>query len=122
MVDESRIKTIVADTMAANADIQGMIVCDAEGNVVFGHTITGDIKHGEVANLAVNIASNSAQMVSGLDKGGLNEIAIAADKGLVIILGDVKLVLAAIAGENARESMGLIRMAVKRALVNMLTE
>ncbi|TFG10979.1 hypothetical protein EU538_00135 [Candidatus Thorarchaeota archaeon] len=122
MVDESKIKTIVADTMAANADIQGMIVCDAEGNVVFGHTITGDIKHSEVANLAVKIASNSAQMVTGLEKGGLNEITITADKGLIIILGDVKLVLAAIAGKNARESMGLIRMATKRALVNMIAD
>ncbi|NWF95355.1 MAG: hypothetical protein HXY34_04360 [Candidatus Thorarchaeota archaeon] len=120
MVDKSKIEAIVAETMGANPDIQGMIVCDASGKVLFGHTITGGINHSEVASLSVKIAAISAQLVGGIDKGGLKEVDITADQGLVMILGDVKMVLAAISGEAARESMGLIRMALRRALVNMV--
>ncbi|MHA1246147.1 MAG: roadblock/LC7 domain-containing protein [Candidatus Thorarchaeota archaeon] len=122
MVDKAKIEKIVADVMAANADIQGIVVCDAKGNVIFGHTITGDVKHAEVAKLAVKIAANSAQLVSGLDQGGLKEVTIASEKGLVVILGDVELVLAGIAGETAREAMGLIRIALRRALLNMVAD
>lgn len=122
MVDKAKIEQVVADTMAANADIQGIIVCDAKSKVLFAHTITGDVNHTEVADLAVKIAANSSQLSSKIEKGGLNEVSIATEKGFIIILGDVKLVLAGIAGEGARESMGLLRMALKRALRTMLNE
>jgi hypothetical protein len=121
MIDKAKIEAIVAQTMAASADIQGMIVCDAKGKVLFGHTITGDIRHPEIAELAVKISATSAQLVAGVDKGGLKEIDLTADQGLVMILGDVKLVLTAIAGEAARESLGLLRMALRRALVSMVS-
>ncbi len=120
MVDDAKIKDIVAETMADNTDIEGMIVCDAKGKVVFGHTITDDIKHNSVADLAVQIATNSSKLAAGIDKGGLKEVSISAEQGYIMILGDEKMVLAAIAGEGAREQMGLLRMALKRALVNMV--
>lgn len=116
MVDKAKIEQVVAETMAANADIQGIIVCDAKSKILFSHTITGDVKHSDVAKLAVKIAADSAQLASSVDKGGLNEVSIASEKGFVIILGDEKLVLAGIAGEAARESLGLLRIALKRAL------
>jgi hypothetical protein len=53
-------------------------------------------------------------------KGGLKEVSIASEKGFVLILGDVKVVLAGLAGESARESMGLVRMALRRALLAIL--
>jgi predicted regulator of Ras-like GTPase activity (Roadblock/LC7/MglB family) len=121
MVDKTKIESIVAETMASNADIQGVIVCDSKGKVIFGHTITADVQHPRVAELAVKISATSAQLAAGVDKGGLKEVSIAADQGLVLILGDVKLVLVAIAGEAARESMGLLRIALKRALINMVS-
>jgi predicted regulator of Ras-like GTPase activity (Roadblock/LC7/MglB family) len=117
VVDKSKIEQVVADTMASNADIEGIIVCDAKGKVVFGHTLAGGIKHADVAKLVVQIAGSSSQLTTAADKGGLKEVSIASEKGFVIILGDVKLVLAGIAGEGARESMGLLRMALKRALL-----
>jgi predicted regulator of Ras-like GTPase activity (Roadblock/LC7/MglB family) len=120
MVNQEKMETIVAETMAGNADLQGMIICDAKGKVLFGHTITGGIKHSDVAELAVKIAANSSQLAAGLDKGGLKEVSIASDQGYIIILGDVKLVMAAIAGEGARESMGLLRMALRRSLLSIL--
>lgn len=120
MVNQEKMETIVAETMAGNADLQGMIICDAKGKVLFGHTITGGIKHSDVADLAVKIAANSSQLAAGLDKGGLKEVSIASDQGYIIILGDVKLVMAAIAGEGARESMGLLRMALRRSLLSIL--
>ncbi|MEM2142850.1 MAG: hypothetical protein QXS20_05990 [Candidatus Thorarchaeota archaeon] len=122
MVDKSKIERIIADTMAANTDIQGIIACDSNGRVIFGHTITADIKHTSVAENAVKISTSAAQLVAGVDKGGLKEISIAADKGLVIILGDVNIILIAIAGETARESLGLLRIALKRALVSMVSQ
>ncbi|MBN2230848.1 MAG: hypothetical protein JW779_14770 [Candidatus Thorarchaeota archaeon] len=120
MVDQAKIEEIIAETMASNADLQGIIVCDAKGKVLFGHMITGGIKHSDVADLAVKIAANSSQLAAGLDKGGLKEVSIASDHGYVIILGDVKLVMAAVAGEGARESMGLLRIALRRSLLNIL--
>ncbi|MCF2135714.1 MAG: roadblock/LC7 domain-containing protein [Candidatus Thorarchaeota archaeon] len=120
MVDKAKIENIVAEVMAANADIQGIVVCDAKGKVIFGHTVTEDVNQTEVAKLAVKIAGNSAQLVSGLEQGGLKEVTIASEKGLVVILGDVEMVLAGIAGETAREAMGLIRIALRRALLNMV--
>ncbi len=120
MVDEAKIKQIVADTMAATPDIQGMIVSDAKGKVIFGHTVSAGIKHSDVASLVVQIATNSSQLTAGIDKGGLKEVSIAAEQGYVVIFGDVKMVLAAIMGETAREQMGLVRMALKRALVTMV--
>lgn len=119
-MDKAKLEKIVSETMAANADIQGMIVCDAKGKVLFGHAITGDIKFPDVAKLVVQIASNSSQLANGLDKGGLKEVSIASEKGFVLILGDVKVVLAGLAGESARESMGLVRMALRRALLAIL--
>ncbi len=121
MVDNSKIEKIVAETMAANPDIQGMIVCDAKGKVIFGHTLTGDVKQAEISTQAVKIVTSAAQLLTGIDKGALKEVSITAEKGIVIILGDVQIVLAAIAGEAARESMGLLRIALKRALVSMVT-
>jgi predicted regulator of Ras-like GTPase activity (Roadblock/LC7/MglB family) len=120
MVNQAKIEEIVAETMASNADLQGIIICDAKGKVLFGHTITGGIKHGDVAELAVKIAANSSQLAAGLDKGGLKEVSIASDHGFIIILGDVKIVMAAVAGEGARESMGLLRMALRRSLLAIL--
>lgn len=120
MVDKTKIEAIVTEIMADNADLQGMIVCDAKGNVLFGHTITGGIKHEDVASLAVRIAASASQLTAGLDKGGLKEVNIASDHGFVIILGDVKIVLAAVAGVGARESQGLLLMALRRALLKIL--
>ncbi|TFG34211.1 hypothetical protein EU527_04605 [Candidatus Thorarchaeota archaeon] len=120
MVDKEKIEQIVTETMAANADLQGMIVCDAKGNVLFGHTITGGIKHADVAALAVKIAANSSQLSAGLDKGGLKEVNISSDHGFIIIMGDVKIVMAAVAGEGARESIGLLLIALRRSLLSML--
>jgi predicted regulator of Ras-like GTPase activity (Roadblock/LC7/MglB family) len=120
MVNQEKMEAIVAETMAGNADLQGIIICDAKGKVLFGHTITGGIKHSDVAELAVKIAANSSQLAAGLDKGGLKEVSIASDQGYIIILGDVKLVMAAVAGEGARESMGLLRMALRRSLLSIL--
>ncbi|MFW9907733.1 MAG: hypothetical protein ACFFEF_04100 [Candidatus Thorarchaeota archaeon] len=120
MVNQGKIEEIVAETMASNAELQGIIICDAKGKVLFGHTITGGIKHSDVADLAVKIAANSSQLAAGLDKGGLKEVSIASDHGFVIILGDVKIVMAAVAGEGARESMGLLRMALRRSLLSIL--
>ena len=120
MVDKAKIEKIVSETMAANADIQGMVVCDAKGDVVFGHCISESVNQANIARLVVKISANSSQLTSAIDKGGLKEVSVAAEDGYVIILGDVKMVLAGIAGEGAREQMGLIRMALKRALVSMV--
>jgi predicted regulator of Ras-like GTPase activity (Roadblock/LC7/MglB family) len=121
MVDTAKIQQVVTDTMSSNPDIEGMIVCNAKGEVIFGHTITASIKHEDVAKLVVQISANSSALSGGIDKGGLKEVSIAADQGYVIILGDVKLVLAAIAGEGAREQMGLLRIALRRSLVSMVS-
>lgn len=120
MVDKDKIEKVVADTMASNADIEGIIICDAKGKVVFGHTLAGGIKHSDVAKLVVQIAGSSSKLTAASGKGGLKEVSIASEQGFVIILGDVKLVLAGIAGEGARESMGLLRMALKRALLSIV--
>ena len=120
MVDSEKIESCIADTMASNADLEGIIVCDAKGNVLFGHTLSAGVKQADVAKLAVQIAANSSQMAKGLDKGGLKEVSIASEKGFIIILGDVKLVLAGVAGEGARESLGLLRMALRRALLSIV--
>ncbi len=120
MVDQAKIEEIVTETMSNNADIQGIIVCDAKGKVLFGHTITGGIKHEDVASLAVKIAGNSSQLTAGLDKGGLKEVNISSDHGLVIILGDAKVVMAAVAGEGARESQGLLLISLRRTLLAIL--
>ena len=120
MADKSKIEQVVADTMAANADIEGIIICDAKGKVVFGHTLAGGIKHGDVAKLVVQIAASSSQLTKATEKGGLKEVSIASEQGYVIILGDVKIVLAGIAGEGSRESMGLLRMALRRALLTIV--
>ncbi|MHA2177846.1 MAG: hypothetical protein ACXABH_13505 [Candidatus Thorarchaeota archaeon] len=120
MVDQAKIEQCVHDTMAANADLEGIVICDAKGKVLFGHSISAGTKHDDVANLAVKIAANSSQLSAGLDKGGLKEVSIASDNGFIIILGDVKIVLAGIAGEAARESLGLLRMALRRALISIV--
>ena len=85
MVDKSKIEQVVADTMAANADLEGIIVCDAKGKVVFGHTLAGGIKHADVAKLVVQIAASSSQLTASADKGGLKEVSIASEKGYVLI-------------------------------------
>jgi predicted regulator of Ras-like GTPase activity (Roadblock/LC7/MglB family) len=122
MVDKAKIEKIVADTMAANADIEGVVVCDTKAKVIFGHTVMAGVKHSEVADLAVKIATNSSGLAGKLDKGGLNEVSIASEKGFIVVLGDVKMVLAGIAGQGARESLGLLRMALRRALRAMVAD
>ncbi|MFW9833340.1 MAG: hypothetical protein ACFFEK_05045 [Candidatus Thorarchaeota archaeon] len=121
MVDKDKIEQVVQETMSANADLEGIVICDAKGNVLFGHTISGGTKHADIANLSVKIAANSSQLSAGLDKGGLKEVSIASDHGFIIILGDVKIVLAGVAGEGARESLGLLRMALRRALIKIVS-
>jgi predicted regulator of Ras-like GTPase activity (Roadblock/LC7/MglB family) len=121
MVDKDKIEQVVQETMSANADLEGIVICDAKGNVLFGHTISGGTKHADIANLSVKIAANSSQLSAGLDKGGLKEVSIASDHGFIIILGDVKIVLAGVAGEGARESLGLLRMALRRALLKIVS-
>jgi len=121
MVDKAKIEQIVSETMSANADIQGIVVCDSKGDVIFGHTISEGVDHEGVAKLVVKISGNSSQLTAGIDMGGLKELTIAAEQGYVFILGDAKMVVAGIAGESAREQAGLIRMALKRALSSMLS-
>ncbi len=120
MVDEGRIEEIVAETMTSNVVIEGMVACNAEGEVIFGHTLSDSIEHKKVANLVVKLSSLSSQLSGTVDKGELKEVSITSEEGYVIILGDVELVLAAIVGEEGRESMGLVRMALRRALVSMV--
>lgn len=119
MVDEAKIEEIVAETMSSNAVIDGMVACNAEGEVIFGHTLSDTIQHKKVADLVVKLSSLSSQLSGAVDKGELKEVSVTSEDGYVIILGDVELVLAAIVGEEGRESMGLIRMALRRALVSM---
>ena len=76
MVDKTKIEQVVADTMAANENLEGIVVCNAKGEVLFGHTIAAGVKHADVASLAVKIASNSSQLAGGLDKGGLKEVSL----------------------------------------------
>ncbi|MFO7836123.1 MAG: roadblock/LC7 domain-containing protein [Candidatus Thorarchaeota archaeon] len=120
MVDEAEIQEIVAETMASNPVIEGMVACNADGEVIFGHTLSDSIKHKKVADLVVKLSSLSSQLSGTVDKGELKEVSITSEGGYVIILGDIELVLAAIVGEEGRESMGLIRMAVRRALRSMV--
>ncbi len=120
MVDKAKIEKIVADTMAANTDLEGIVVCEPTGKVIFGHMIAGGIRHVDVAGLAVKIAADASQLVKTLEKGGLREVTIASELGVVVILGDVKMVVAGIAGKSAHESIGLLRMALKRALLEMV--
>ncbi|MBS3793383.1 MAG: hypothetical protein KGY80_00585 [Candidatus Thorarchaeota archaeon] len=120
MVDEGRVEEIIAETMSENAVIEGMVACNAEGEVIFGHTLSDSIKHKKVADLVVKLSSFSSQLSGTVDKGELKEVSITSESGYVIILGDVELVLAAIVGEEGRESMGLIRMTLRRALLSML--
>ena len=71
MVDKAKIQEIVSETMANNADIQGMIVCDAKGDVIFGHTLSDAVDHESVSKLVVKISANSSSLTAGIDKGGL---------------------------------------------------
>ncbi len=118
-MSESRIRELVAETMDKIPEIEGIVVSNLQGKVLFGHTLDAAIDQNEIARLSLRMAQDAASLSRTTDKGGLKEINISSEQGFLLILGDPKFVLTAITGSDSREQLGLIKMTLKKLLVKL---
>ncbi|MFX0061335.1 MAG: hypothetical protein ACFFC7_04050 [Candidatus Hermodarchaeota archaeon] len=110
---------ILAETMDKLPELEGIIL-NQGSKIVAAKTIFEDINDQEAAQQAIQAASAAAMLSQTLGKGALDEISIIFEEGLAIIMGQGDFVLTAIGGVDARTSLGVLKLNLRRCLTRLL--
>ncbi|MFX0093362.1 MAG: hypothetical protein ACFFBD_16530 [Candidatus Hodarchaeota archaeon] len=110
---------IIAQTLNDLPELEGLIL-NQGSKIIAAKTIFDDINDKKAAQQALQAASAAAVLSQTLDKGALDEITIIFEEGLAIILGQGDFVLTAIGGEDARTSLALLKINLRRCLARLV--
>ncbi|MFX1518491.1 MAG: hypothetical protein ACFFCD_01000 [Promethearchaeota archaeon] len=98
--------------------IEGLIAFKPKGEILAGQTLT-ELNHNEIVEYSMAIAKGASSLGKVVDKGIVNEIHIDCDNGFAIVLNSGDVALTALAGQDARAELGLVRLNLKTALDNI---
>ena len=98
----------LAELMDIVPECEGLIAADTNGKVIVGQTIT-EMDHGKIAKACAAIIKNVNNLGKDIAKGGLKSTTIELENGFAVLVGSAKTVLIALAGEDGRASLGLLK-------------
>ncbi|HEY0090694.1 MAG TPA: roadblock/LC7 domain-containing protein [Candidatus Lokiarchaeia archaeon] len=114
-MSKEAIEQKLAKLMDTVPECEGVIAADKDGKVIVGQTLT-EMDHAKIAKACVSIIKESNTLGKDLAKGSLQNTTIELDKGFALLVGSEKVVLIAIAGNDGKASLGLL----KRNLISIL--
>jgi predicted regulator of Ras-like GTPase activity (Roadblock/LC7/MglB family) len=89
-------------------ETEGLIAATPDGEVIVGQTIT-EMDHGAIAKACAQIIKDSNNLGNDIGKGSLKNTTITLDDGFAVLVGSEKVILIALAGTEAKASLGLLK-------------
>ena len=99
------------------SEIEGAIVSSQDGLIAAKAIYDDlDLKTGDINNAAFDIAVFAASLGEKIQKAALKEVLIEYEAGFALITGQGDLILTLFLGNDARASMGLVKVNARKAL------
>ena len=89
-----------------------------KGEILAGQTLT-ELNHSEIVEYSMAIVNGASSLGKVLDKGKISEIDIDLANGFAVVINSGDIALTALAGQDARAELGLVRLNLKTALENI---
>ena len=98
--------------------IEGLIAFKPKGEILTGQTLT-ELNHNEIVEYSMAIVNGASSLGKVVDKGTIGEIDVDCANGFVVVINSGDVALTALAGQDARPELGLVRLNLKTALENI---
>lgn len=98
--------------------IEGLIAFKPKGEILTGQTLT-ELNHNEIVEYSMAIVNGASSLGKVIDKGTIGEIDVDCANGFVVVINSGDVALTALAGQDARPELGLVRLNLKTALENI---
>ena len=99
--------------------IEGLIAFrPKKGEILAGQTLT-ELNHNEIVEYSMDIVNGASSLGKVVDKGIISEIDIDCADGFAVVINSGDVALTALAGQDARAELGLVRLNLKTALENI---
>ena len=116
---KKKIEDQLNDVMEQIPAIEGLIAFRAKkGEILAGQTLT-ELNHNEIIEYSMAIVNGASSLGKTVDKGNVSEIDIDCAEGFAVVLNSGDIALTALAGQDARAELGLLRLNLKTALENI---
>jgi len=107
-MDKKTIEQKLAQLMDLVPEVEGLIAAEPSGNVIVGQTLT-EMNHGKIAKACAAIIKDSNALGDDIGKGSLKTTTIELDEGFAVLVGSDKVVLIALAGQDGKSSLSLLK-------------
>ncbi|MHA1439814.1 MAG: roadblock/LC7 domain-containing protein [Promethearchaeota archaeon] len=107
-MSKEQIESKLAELMDTVPECEGLIAADTDGNVIIGQTIT-EMDHAKIAKACSAIIKDSNTLGKDIRKGSLKNTTIELENGFAVLVGSADRVLIALAGEDGKASLGLLK-------------
>jgi predicted regulator of Ras-like GTPase activity (Roadblock/LC7/MglB family) len=107
-MDKAVIEKNLAELMDTVPECEGLIAADLDGKVIVGQTIL-ESDHGAIAKSCAAIIKEINSLGSSIKKGALKDTTIEMEEGFAVIVGGSDVVLIALAGQDGKASLGLLK-------------
>jgi predicted regulator of Ras-like GTPase activity (Roadblock/LC7/MglB family) len=99
--------------------VEGLIAFKLKkGEILAGQTLT-ELNHNEIVEYSMAIVNGASSLGKVVDKGKISEIDIDLANGFAVVINSGDIALTALAGQDARAELGLVRLNLKTALENI---
>jgi len=98
--------------------IEGLIAFRPKGEILAGQTLI-ELNHNEIVEYSMAIVNGASSLGKVVDKGTIGEIDVDCANGFVVVINSGDVALTALAGQDARAELGLVRLNLKTALENI---
>ncbi len=116
---KKKIEDQLNDVMENIPAIEGLIAFrPKKGEILAGQTLT-ELNHNEIIEYAMAIVNGASSLGKAVDKGKIGEIDIDCEEGFAVVINSGDIALTALAGQDARAELGLLRLNLKTALENI---
>ena len=106
-MEKKKLEANLAQLMDDISEIEGLIALDNKGKVIVGQTLT-EMDLDAIAKAALEAYTSAKNMGSTIQKGGVSTITLNLDNGSSCIVGNDKVVIASMQGNDASTSIALI--------------
>ncbi len=108
-MSKEEIEAKLAQLMDSVPECEGLIAADANGKVLVGQTLT-EMDHSKIAKACAAIIRDSNALGTDTGKGMLKTTTIEMEDGFAVLVGGPnKKVLIALAGQDGKASLGLLK-------------
>ena len=103
----SEIEAMLNRIMDQIPEVEGLIAADASGKKLSGQTIT-EMDHQAIIKQVLTVFKAANELGITVEKGEVDEVKMNSKEGYTMIVGSKKLILIALTGLDAQNSLSLI--------------